>query len=145
MNQGYILRFNVSVQNLMTMHKVDSFKQIANYVARAFLSQCLATWNYIVKLSIAAELHDDIEILLITEIPIILDDIWMIEETLYFEFTNELYQKVIFDDTLFVHRFEGHDHTRVYLFGKEYTAELALSESHYNFKVFLAELPSFLW
>ena len=58
-------------------------------------------------MSIAAELHDDIEILLITEIPIILDDIWMIEETLYLEFTNELYQKVILDDTLIVHIFEG--------------------------------------
>lgn len=69
----------------------------------------------------------------------------MIEEALYFEFTNELNQKVVLNDTFFVHRFQGHYHACVYLFGKEYATKLAFTKSLYNFKVFLAQLPSFFW
>lgn len=66
------------MKDFMTVHKIYCIKEIINNVRSSFLCECFSTWNNVIQLSIAAKFHNCIEILFITKISVIFDDVWMI-------------------------------------------------------------------
>lgn len=92
MHQHDIFWLDISMQNLMPVHKVDRLQKVTDYVAGTLLGQRLPAGDDIVELSIAAQLHNGIEILLIAEETVVLNDVGMVQEALDLQLTDELHQ-----------------------------------------------------
>ena len=111
MNKYDILRFYISMKNLIFMHQWNRIKQISNNKRSCLLWKSLPSWNNIEKLSIWAKFHNNVEVILITETSINFDDIWMVKEALNFELTNKLNQEVVVHYSLLLYHFQTHDHS----------------------------------
>jgi hypothetical protein len=109
------------------MHEIHCLEEIADDIRSTFLCKRLSAGNDVIELPVAAEFHDRVEILLVAEISIIFDDIWMIQKTLYLQFSDELNQQVVPYDSFLLHDLQGDDHARVDLLGQEDATEFSLA------------------
>jgi hypothetical protein len=91
------------------------------------------------ELSVASKFEDDIEVFLIAEVSIDLDDVGVVEEALNFEFTDELNQEVIPDDSFLLDHLQAHDHARPNLTRQVDAPELPFAQSPNYLKVLLRE------
>ena len=90
MHQHYVLRLDVPMQYLLTMHEVNGLQQVPNHKGSGLLTQRVASSNDIIELAVTAQLHYDVELLLIMEIPIDLDDVGVVQEGLDSQLSGEL-------------------------------------------------------
>lgn len=78
MDQYDILRFDISVQYFIFMHKLQSIKQITDNEGGSFFRKSWPVGDDIEQLAITSELKYNINILLVMEISVNFDYVWMV-------------------------------------------------------------------
>lgn len=90
MNKHNIFRFNVSVQDFTGVQSADGVKKVPDDESSALLWKFLALGNDVIELPIAAELHDDEEVLRVMEESIVFDNVGVVAVRLYLQLADKL-------------------------------------------------------
>jgi hypothetical protein len=107
-DEYYVLRFDVAVQYLETMELLYGIEEVAYDEGSGFFCQGLPISKYIEKLSVAAEFHDDIELVSFLKVSVDVDDVGVFEEALYFQLTYKLHKEIVTNYALFLNYLEAH-------------------------------------
>ena len=126
MDQHDVLRFDISMQNLMPVHEGNGIEKVADDERGALLAEFLAAGNEVVELAVAAELESGVEVVFVGEAAVGFDDVGVVQETLDFELPDELHQKVVLDYLALLHHLQGHYHPRVNLYCQVHCAKFTL-------------------
>lgn len=145
MHEHDVLGLDVAVQNLVPVHQPDSVEQVADDEGGGFFGEGLSAGDDVEELSVAAELHDDVEVLVVAEVAVDPDDVGVVEEALDLQLPHELHQEVVPQDPLLLDHLQPHDHPRPDLPGQEDASELALAQPPDHLEALLREaLPRLL-
>jgi hypothetical protein len=68
MNQNYILRLDIPVQNFVPMHKLQSVEQITNDKGSSFLRKSGSVGDDIEELAVTTKLQDNINVIFVVEV-----------------------------------------------------------------------------
>jgi hypothetical protein len=115
MNENDVLGFDIAVQYFMFMHQGDSVEQVTNYERCTLLREILPSRNNVVKLSVATQLQYCIEIIFIYKVSVSLDDVRVLQETLYLQLPHKLNQQVLLHNFSLVHNLKCYYHTSTQL------------------------------
>jgi hypothetical protein len=128
MHEHDVFGLDVSMEYLVLVHESNRIQQVADDEGGGFFRESLSSGDDIEELSVAAELHDDVEVLLIAEAAVDLDDVGVVEEALDLQFPQKLHEKVVPDDALLLNHLQAQDHPRPDLPRQVNAAELALAQ-----------------
>ena len=82
MNEDNVLWFDISMKYFGFMHSGNSLQQIANDEGGTLFAQFGATGHDIIKLPVASQLQNGVEILLICKEAVGFDDVGVVKESL---------------------------------------------------------------
>ena len=139
MNQNYIFRFDIPMQNFIFVHKLQSVKQIANDKGGSFLRKRRPIGDDIKKLTIAAQLQHNIDVIFVVEVPQHFDYVWMVEKDLNFQLSNKLHNKIVLYYSLLLHHFQPHDHASHHLAGQVHASEFPLPKFFDKLEILFTE------
>jgi hypothetical protein len=91
-----VLWLDVPMDNITIVHKFNCVANLLHDVSHLLLWKSAITPKTIINVSTAADLHDEVEILLVREKGVKLDYIRMIHVALNFDLTNELIYVFLF-------------------------------------------------
>jgi hypothetical protein len=117
-NEYYVLRFDVAVQYLETVEFLYGVEEVTDNEGGGFFCQGLAISKYIEELSVAAEFHDDIELVSFLKVPVDIDDVGVFEEALYFQLTYKLHKEIVTNYPFFLNYLQAHHQSRVHFTGQ---------------------------
>ena len=115
------------MKNFVLMHAMNGFKKVFGDERGCFFCQVFVLRNKTVELTIAAQFHQGIEVNFIIEKTVKINNVWMVQKGLNFEFAGELLQNIVLGDFFLFDNLHGHNKTRCDLPYHVNFAELALS------------------
>ena len=128
MDKDDVLGLDVAVEYLVAVHESDGVEQVADDEGGGFLGEGLSAGDDVEELSVAAQLHDDVEVLVVAEVAVDLDDVGVVEEALDLQLPHELHQEVLPHDPLLLDHLQPHDQPRTALPRQVHAPELPLAQ-----------------
>lgn len=96
MNKNDIFRLDVSVNNIMFVHVAEAFKDLSGENGNWVLVKLGSFLHQIIQLAITAKFHQQVNIIIVTEISVEFDKIRMVQKHLYLDFADELVDHLVF-------------------------------------------------
>jgi hypothetical protein len=139
MYEDDVFGLDVTVQYLECMELLYGIEKVADDEGSGLFGKGLSVSEDVEELSIAAQLHHDVELFPFLEVAVDVDDVRVLHETLDLQLADELAQEVVAQDPLLLDHFQTHHHARVQFTREIGRAEFALSQPPNYFKVGLAQ------
>lgn len=112
--QEYVLGFDVSVDDVVIMHELDSMTDLPDHIFGFVFSETPLFLERGISIASTARLQNQIQKFLITEKSIELDDIRMVKKTLDFYFADQLIEKFgLSVEDLLWDALQRHHHLRI--------------------------------
>jgi hypothetical protein len=103
------------MDDVIPMQLADSIADLLHDESHSCFGHGLMFFEVFIELSICTEFEDDVDIDMIIKKPIHLDDVGMVDETLDFEFSDELLGDFLLLEQFLLDDFEGTDEVSLFL------------------------------
>lgn len=90
-----IFWFDIPVDDVTVVHKLDGVAHLFENIASFFFWESSLFLKIAVDVATAAQLEDEVEIFLISEVRVELDDVRMVQKTLDFYLPNQLINELL--------------------------------------------------
>lgn len=112
MDNNDVFWLNVSVEYFPLVHILHSLQEIANNEGGSLFTISFLLFQFGVQLTLRAELQQNVNVLFVLETPIKVNNIGMVEVSVYLEFPDQLIYQFFLDYLLLAYHFECSKKTR---------------------------------